>query len=132
MRILPAVLAPILALLLVAAPVSAAEWSVSVQSKSLTTSFGFPPPQGADPVADAPTETWLYVQNGTLFITIASPKSMTKWLTYEIGTFERWRIVPEDDFTGAELDVIENGRDRTVTLDFSRVQDKRTLKIKIK
>ena len=129
MRILPAALA---ILLLLVAPAFAAEWSVSIQSKSLTTMMGNPPPRGADPVADAPTETWLYVNRGTLFITIASPKAMTGWLTYEIGSFERWRIVAEDDFTGAELDVVENGRDRTVTLDFSRVQDKRTLKIKIR
>ncbi|WGM39255.1 hypothetical protein [Caulobacter sp. NIBR1757] len=121
-----------LALLLIATPVSAQDWSVSIQSKTLTTMMGAPPPRGADPVADAPTETWLYVDQGTLFITIASPKAMTGWLTYEIGAFERWRIVPEDDVTGAELDVVENGRDRTVTLDFSRVQDKRTLKIRIK
>lgn len=126
------ILLPLLALVLLAAPASAQDWSFSVQNRSLTTTFGSPPPRGADPVADAPTETWLYVDQGTLFITIASPKSMTGWLTYEIGAFERWRIVAEDDFTGAELDVIENGRDRTVTLDFSRVQDKRTLKINIR
>lgn len=126
------ILLSILALLLLATPASAVEWSVSVESRSLTTMMGTPPPRGADPVIDAPTETWLYVQNGLLFITIASPKSMSGWLTYEIGAFERWRIVEEDDFTGAELDVIEGGRERKVTLDFSRVQDKRTLKIKIK
>ncbi|MDO9335043.1 MAG: hypothetical protein Q7T61_01455 [Caulobacter sp.] len=126
------ILAPLIAALLVSTGAQAAEWSVSVQSRSLTTMMGSPPPPGADPVADAPTETWLYVQQGTLFITIASPKAMTGWLTYEIGQFDRWRIVDEDDFTGAELDVIQEGRDRTVTLDFSRVQDKRTLKIKIR
>ena len=126
------ILIPAITLILLAGPASAQNWSVSVESRSLTTMMGNPPPRGADPVVDAPTETWLYAQDGTLFMTMASQSSLSGWLTYEIGAFERWRIVEEDDFTGAELEVIQEGRQRKVTLDFSRVQDKRTLKIRIR
>ncbi len=123
------ILAPLIAAMLVSAAAQAAEWSVSKSTQSLTVMMGSPPPANALRVTDAPTDTWLYEQTGRVFLTVAAPKAMTRYLTYDLGSYERWEIAEEDDFTGAMLRVLIDGKTRLVTLDFSRVQDKKTLKI---
>lgn len=122
----------LLAILGFALPVQAEEWTWSSQTLEMQTMLGYPPPAEATKLEDAGGGTWLSHQNGVLVLTAEAPGSIMKYVTFELGEFDAWRMAAPDKKGRPVIEAFVGGTMKTLTFDISKVHAKRTLKVTIK
>lgn len=122
----------LLAVLGLATSVEAQEVSWSSQALTLNTMLGHPPPADATKLDDPGGGTWLSHQNGVLVLTAEAPGSLVKYVTFELGEVDAWRLGAPDKKGRVVIEAFVGAAMKTMTFDLSKVHDKRTLKVTIK
>ena len=110
----------------------AEEWTWSSQTLEMTTMLGYPPPADATKLEDAGGGTWLSHQNGVLVLTAEAPGSMMKYVTFDLGAYDGWRMAAPDKKGRPVVEAFVGPTMKTLTFDLSKVHSKRTLKVTIK
>ena len=73
--------------------------------------------------------TWLSHRNGVLVLTAEAPGSAMKYVTFELGEVDAWRLAAPDKRGNVVVEVFVGSVMATLTLDLSKVHTKRTLKV---